>query len=87
MPKKAPSSPGPKACKTVPVEEFAQVEFVATKARLFNSHRAEAVPDAGMEERMEEARERVMCVVRDSNVELLLKIKEPESVRVRWVER
>ncbi|KAL8649722.1 MAG: hypothetical protein Q9226_005458 [Calogaya cf. arnoldii] len=70
-----------------PGRKFAQVEFVATMARLFKSHRAEAVPDAEIGESMEEARERVISVVRDSSVELLLKMREPESVRVRWVER
>ncbi|KAL8843793.1 MAG: hypothetical protein Q9176_001755 [Flavoplaca citrina] len=70
-----------------PGKKFAQVEFVATMARLFRDHRAEAVPDSGLGESLEEARERVMGVVRDSDVELLLKMRETGGVRIRWVER
>ena len=70
-----------------PGKKFAQVEFVATMARLFKDHRAEAVPDEGVVESAAEARERVMRVVRDSDVELLLKMRDTRGVRVRWVKR
>ncbi|KAI4249401.1 MAG: hypothetical protein L6R42_009010, partial [Xanthoria sp. 1 TBL-2021] len=70
-----------------PEKKFAQVEFVATMARLFKGHRAEAVPGYDGGESMEEARARVMRVVGDSSVELLLRMREPGSVSVRWVER
>ena len=56
-------------------------------ARLFRDHRTEAVPDGGLGESLEEARERVMGVVRDSDVELLLKMRETAGVRIRWVGR
>ncbi|KAL8755095.1 MAG: hypothetical protein Q9199_003884 [Rusavskia elegans] len=73
--------------RNCPGKKFAQVEFVATMARLFKGHRAEAVPGYDGGESMEEARARVMRVVGDSSVELLLRMREPGSVSVRWVER
>ncbi|KAL8858263.1 MAG: hypothetical protein Q9178_005126, partial [Gyalolechia marmorata] len=59
-----------------PGKKFAQVEFVATMARLFKGHRAEAVPRFEGES-LHDARARVLDVVRDSNVELLLGMREP----------
>ena len=56
-------------------------------ARLFRDHRAEVVPDGSLRESLEEARERVLGVVRDSDVQLLLKMRETGGVRIRWVER
>ncbi|KAL8673580.1 MAG: hypothetical protein Q9168_002012 [Polycauliona sp. 1 TL-2023] len=68
-----------------PGKKFAQVEFVATMARLFRGHKAEAVPEVEMGESLEGARERVKGMVRDSDVELLLRMRETGGVRVRWI--
>lgn len=75
-------SEGARSC---PGRKFAQVEFVATMAAVFRGFRAEPVRMGG--ESADEARKRVLGVVKDSNVELLLQMREPESVRVRWVRR
>lgn len=55
-------------------------------AALFGRHRAEVVP-AYLGESAEEARKRVRAVVADSELRLLLGMKDPAAVRVRWVER
>ena len=68
-----------------PGRRFAQVEFVATMAALFRNFRAE--PVAGSGETLAEARRRVLEVVKDSNVELLLQMRDPNSVSVRWSRR
>ena len=73
-------SEGARSC---PGKKFAQVEFVAAMAALFRKHRAEPVPKAG--ETLAAARERVLHVVKDSNVELLLQMRDPDSVSVRWI--
>ena len=77
-----PWSQGLRSCPGV---KFAQVEFVAALARLFLHHRAEPVPRAG--EDALSSRQRVMRVIRDSNVELLLQMRDPDSVAVRWMPR
>ena len=75
-------SEGARSC---PGKKFAQVEFVATMAALFRKHRAEPVAKAG--ETLAAARKRVLNVVKDSNVELLLQMRNPDSVSVRWKPR
>ncbi len=75
-------SEGARSC---PGKKFAQVEFVATMASLFRSYRAEPVPKVG--ETPAAARKRVLDVVKDSNVELLLQMRNPDSVSVRWSQR
>ena len=74
-----PWSEGVRNC---PGKRFAQVEFVAVMATLFQSHVAEPVPRGS--ESLDKARERVLAVVKDSNVKLLLQMRDPGSVRVRW---
>ena len=54
-------------------------------AALFRNFRAE--PVAGSGETLAEARRRVLEVVKDSNVELLLQMRDPNSVSVRWSRR
>lgn len=61
------------------------MEFVALLATLLQKHVAQPVPPWG--ETLVQVRKRVVGVVRDSNVELLLQMRDPGSVRVRWVER
>jgi len=75
-------SEGARSC---PGKKFAQVEFVATMAALFRSYRAEPILKAG--ETPAAARKRVLDVVKDSNVELLLQMRNPDSVSVRWSRR
>lgn len=75
-------SEGARSC---PGKKFAQVEFVATMAALFRNYRAEPIALGG--ETPDAARKRVLAVVKDSNVELLLQMRNPDSVSVRWSRR
>lgn len=75
-------SEGARSC---PGKKFAQVEFVATMAAVFRRFRAEPVPKAG--ETLAAAKERVLGVVNNSNVELLLQMRDPDSVSVKWSAR
>lgn len=75
-------SEGARSC---PGRKFAQVEFVATMAALFRNFRADPVLRAG--ETPAIARKRVLDVVKNSNVELLLQMRDPDSVSVRWTSR
>ena len=77
-----PWSEGARVC---PGKKFGQIEFVAAMVALFRKHRVEVVPEKGEGE--EEARERALEVVRDSSIVLLLQMRKPESVGLRWVER
>jgi cytochrome P450 len=77
-----PWSDGARVC---PGKKFGQVEFVASMVSLFRKHRVEVVPESG--ESVEMARQRVLGVVLDSRVTLLLQMRRPESVALRWVER
>ena len=74
-----PWSDGARNC---PGKRFAQVEFVAVMSSLFRDHCAEPVPHPT--EDMPAARARVIRVVKDSSVELLLQMRNPESVAVKW---
>lgn len=76
-----PWSEGARAC---PGKKFGQVEFVATMVSLFRKHRIEVVPEKG--ESAEEARRRAEKSVWDSEIVLLLQMKKPELVGVKWVE-
>ena len=71
--------------RNCPGRKFAQVEFVATMAALFRDYRAEPVALEG--ESSDAARERMLDVVKDSNVELLLQMRNPDSVSVKWSRR
>ncbi|KAL8792689.1 MAG: hypothetical protein Q9195_004749 [Heterodermia aff. obscurata] len=75
-------SEGARSC---PGKKFAQVEFVATMAAVFRNFRAEPIPKIG--ETPDAARNRVLDVVKDSNVELLLQMRNPDSISVRWSRR
>ncbi|KAL8922717.1 MAG: hypothetical protein Q9208_005030 [Pyrenodesmia sp. 3 TL-2023] len=69
-----------------PGKRFAQVEFVAVMVALFKGHRAEVVPAYEGEPR-EEGRKRVQSVVEDSELTLLLGMRNPGAVKVRWVKQ
>ena len=66
-------------------KKIVQVEFVATMAAMFRNSHAEPVQNMG--EIPDTARKRVLDVVQDSNVELLLQMRNPDSVSVRWSRR
>ena len=75
-------SEGARSC---PGKKFAQVEFVATMAALFRTHRVQPVPRKG--ETLERARRRVLDVVEDTRMQLLLQMRDPNSVSVAWSRR
>jgi hypothetical protein len=68
-----------------PGKKFSQVEFVATMVGLFRRHRVEVVPNK--EETLFDARERVKKVVNDNVIVLLLQMKEPKTVGLKWLPR
>lgn len=71
--------------RSCPGKKFAQVEFVAVLATLLANHVAE--PVAKSSETLDAARSRVLDVVKDSSVELLLQIRDPRSIQIKWRER
>lgn len=75
-------SEGARSC---PGKKFAQVEFVATMAALFRTHRVQPVPRKG--ETLDQARTRVLDVVKDTGMQLLLNMRDPNSVAVTWSRR
>ncbi|KAI9836332.1 MAG: hypothetical protein M1837_003399 [Sclerophora amabilis] len=77
-----PWSEGERIC---PGKKFAQVEFVATIAVLFRSHRVRPIRRSG--ETQAEAAQRVLDVVEDSDVGLTLQMQHPSQVSVEWIEK
>ena len=77
--------PWSEGIRNCPGKKFAQVEVVAVLATLLANHVSEPVVKDG--ERLDAARARVLDLVRDSSVELLLKIRDPRSIPIRWRER
>lgn len=77
-----PWSDGQRNC---PGKKFAQVEFVAVIANLFRGHRV--LPERLAGESEEQARRRVLEIVDDSAVKMLLQMKDPARVGVRWTRR
>ena len=71
-------SEGSRSC---PGKKFARVAFVGTMAALFRDYRAE--PTSIIGEMPTAARRRVLDVVEDSNVELLLYMRNLHSDSVR----
>ena len=76
-----PWSDGPQNC---PGAKFAQVEFVAVLARLLRHHRLEVVKEPG--ESIEMARKRVLANTEHCDLELLLRMKDADKVRIRCVQ-
>jgi cytochrome P450 len=77
-----PWAEGPRIC---PGKKFSQVEFVAVIAKLLSEHTIEVVSNSSETE--EQARARVLSVVRNSDVKLTLQMKRPESVKLKFVKR
>ncbi|KUJ14432.1 cytochrome P450 [Mollisia scopiformis] len=65
-----------------PGQKFSQVEFVAVIAVLLRDHRVNIVRKIG--ESLQEARERALAVTQDCNMELLLRMKDADQVRLVW---
>lgn len=76
-----PWSDGPQNC---PGAKFAQVEFVAVLACLLKGHRVGVV--RGENESDEHARKRALAVTEDCDMELLLRMRDPDKVRLEWKE-
>ncbi len=74
-----PWSDGPQNC---PGAKFALVEGVAVLATLLRSHSVEIVRE-GEGEGFEAARERVMKCVEDCDMQLLLRMRDAERVKIR----
>lgn len=77
-----PWSGGARIC---PGKRFGQVEFVAVIVALFGTQRVEPVPRKG--ESMAEALTRTLDTVKDSAMVLLLQMRRPESVELKWIKR
>jgi cytochrome P450 len=77
-----PWAHGPRIC---PGKKFSQVEFTAVIACLLRRHRVEPVLLG--EESRPKASERILKVVEDSDLEVTLKMKHPEKVKLRWTEK
>ena len=67
-----------------PGRKFSQIEFVAAMVSMFQKHRVEVVPKGN--ETAKEARARVMECVNDTVIVLLLQMRDPQSVGLKWVE-
>jgi len=74
-----PCSDGPQNC---PGAKFAQVEFVAVLACLFRDHRVGIVPAPN--ESFANARKRVLAMTEDCDLELLLRMRNADKVRLAW---
>ena len=74
-----PWAHGPRVC---PGKKFSQVEFVAVIAYLLKDHRVRPVLMTG--ESQNDAFERMLQVVKDSDMEIAIKMNHPEKLRVRW---
>ncbi|MCJ1439481.1 hypothetical protein MMC27_008875 [Xylographa pallens] len=77
-----PWASGPRVC---PGKKFSQVEFVAAIACLMHQHRV--VPVVGEGETEQQAQERLMKVMADSNMTLANKINHPKSLVLKWERR
>ena len=72
-----PWSDGPQNC---PGAKFAQVEFVAVLACLLRSHRVGVVREPN--ESFEKARKRALATTEDCDMELLLRMRNADKVRL-----
>jgi len=75
---------GPRVC---PGMKFSQVEFCGVLGSVMRRVRVEVVGDGGEEEKAK-ASEKLLSVLRDSCAEpLLLHIRQPEELKVRFLQR
>lgn len=78
-----PWSDGPQYC---PGKKFAQVEFVAVLAGLFQSHRARLAKKEGDGEVVgrEDAKKKILACCEDSEQTLLLRMRSADDMRLAW---
>ncbi|KAF7931659.1 uncharacterized protein EAE98_004395 [Botrytis deweyae] len=74
-----PWSDGPQNC---PGQKFSQVEFVAVLAILLRHHRVSVVQNNN--ETPEKAQERALAVTQDCDLELLLRMRDADQVKLIW---
>jgi hypothetical protein len=67
--------------------KFSQVEFVVILARIMYQHRVLIVREEEGRETEDQVTERVTRVVNDCDMQLLLRMRDPERVRLRCVRR
>jgi cytochrome P450 len=77
-----PWAEGPRIC---PGKKFSQVEYVAVIARLLRNHKIEVVKNST--ETDQQARQRVISQIQNSDVKITLQMRSPESVQLRFVRR
>ncbi|KAL9020662.1 MAG: hypothetical protein Q9185_002110 [Variospora sp. 1 TL-2023] len=85
VPKKGSFIAWSEGMRSCPGKRLAQVEFVGVMAALFRDNRAAPVPKPG--ESLGAAKERLLNIVKDSNVELLLQMRNPNDALVKWFRR
>lgn len=73
-----PWSDGPQNCIGI---KFSEVEFVAVMAALLNGQRLEAVQMPG--EKEEDVKKRVLGVVNDVDMQMLLRMRHGDAVKLR----
>ena len=74
-----PWSDGPQNC---PGAKFALVEFVAVLACLLRDHRVCIVQEPN--ESFEKAKKRVLATTEDCDLQLLLRMRNPDKIRLAW---
>lgn len=77
-----PWAEGPRDC---PGKKFSQVEFVAVMAVLFRNHRVWPVLREGQS--VEDGKKELMRMANDSAVNLMMQMRNPKSVSLRWVKK
>lgn len=77
-----PWAEGPRIC---PGKKFSQVEYVAVIARLLRTHAIEVAKSSSETE--DQACQRVLAAIQNSEVKLTLQMKSPESVKLRFVRK
>ena len=77
-----PWSTGPRVC---PGQKMSQVEFVAVIMTLFGRCTVEPVLDCG--QNMQQARQRLLDLMEDSQPLLTLQMNRPQDLRLRWQKR
>lgn len=73
---------GPRAC---PGQKMSQVEFVAAVSTLYSKMKSE--PVVRPLETLEQARQRLLEVMMDSDPVLALQMNHPERVKLQWTVR
>jgi len=77
-----PWSSGPRTC---PGQKMSQVEFVSVVMTLFRKCSVEPVVEKGQS--AEQARERLLGILQDSQPVLTLQINKPREVKLKWTRR